>query len=65
MPRSWDSPLANAVAKTQGVGLRAEGLNVLMDGGCPKRLGLHYNDFARICSDVLTKTASLEQLHAA
>lgn len=57
--------LANAVAKTLGVGLGAEGLNVLADGGCLKRLGLHYNDFDRLCSDVLTKMAGLEDLYAA
>lgn len=57
--------LANAVAKTLGVGLGAEGMNVLMDGGCLKRLGLHYNDFGRLCSEVLTKMEGLQRLYAA
>lgn len=57
--------LANAVAKTLGVGLGAEGMNVMMDGGCLKRLGLHYNDFGRLCSEVLTKMEGLQRLYAA
>ena len=56
--------VANAVAKTVGVGLGAEGLNLQMDGGCLKRLGLHYNDFGRICSEVITQMEDLQQLYA-
>ena len=56
--------VANAVAKTVGVGLGAEGLNLHMDAGCLKRLGLHYNDFGRICSEVITQMEDLQQLYA-
>ena len=57
--------LSNVVAKTVGVGLGAEGLNLHAPSDCLKRLGFHYKDFARICSRTLTQMEDLKQLYAA
>jgi putative nucleotidyltransferase with HDIG domain len=51
--------LANVVAKTVGVGLGAEGLNLEMDPGTPQRLGFRFEDFARIVSRTATATQEL------
>jgi putative nucleotidyltransferase with HDIG domain len=40
---------ANLVSKTIGLGLGAEGLNLRVDMGCPKRLGLDFESFSRVC----------------
>ncbi len=46
--------LSNMVAKTMGIGLGAEGLNLEVDSGILKRLGFDFNEFARICSRTTT-----------
>jgi putative nucleotidyltransferase with HDIG domain len=45
---------ANLVAKTIGVGLGGEGLNLRIDMSCPRRLGLDFESFSRVC--ILTTT---------
>jgi putative nucleotidyltransferase with HDIG domain len=40
---------ANLVAKTIGMGLGAEGLNLRVDMSCPRRLGLDFESFSRVC----------------
>ncbi len=55
--------LSNVVAKTLGVGLGAEGLNLHAPSDCLKRLGFHYNQFAHLCSRALTQMEDLKQLY--
>lgn len=57
--------LANMVAKTVGVGLGAEGMNLHAESDSLKRLGLHFNDFGRICSEVITQMDGLKALYVA
>ncbi len=57
--------LSNVVAKTMGVGLGAEGLNLHAPSDCLKRLGFHYKEFAHICSRTLTQMEDLKQLYPA
>src|SRR5262249_4434702 len=40
---------ANLVVKTIGMGLGAEGLNLRVDMSCPRRLGLDFESFSRVC----------------
>jgi hypothetical protein len=40
---------ANLVAKTIGVGLGMEGMNLHVDMECPQRLGLDFESFGRVC----------------
>lgn len=46
--------LANVVAKTAGIGLGAEGLDLKMDPGLQSRLGFRFEDFAGIVSRTAT-----------
>lgn len=46
--------LANVVAKTVGVGLGAEGLNLEVDPGFAERLGFRFDGFARLVSRTAT-----------
>lgn len=55
--------LANMVAKTIGIGLGAEGLNLHVDSGLLKRLGFRFDDFAGICSRVTTLMEDLKQVY--
>jgi putative nucleotidyltransferase with HDIG domain len=57
--------LANIVAKTVGVGVGAEGMNMYADQGCMRRLGLGFNAFGRICSEVITLMDSLKSIYNA
>ena len=45
---------ANFVAKTIGVGLGGEGLNLRVDMECPRRLGLDFDAFCRVCLQTTT-----------
>ena len=52
--------LGNAVAKTIGIGLGAEGLNFAVDPGSYRRLGVDFSTFGRVCLQTdtwLRKTA--------
>jgi len=53
--------VANIVAKTIGAGLSAEGHNLHVDPNAPKRLGLGFSSFSRVCVQTMT---SLEDLKA-
>lgn len=55
--------VANMVAKTLGAGLGAECMNVRNDPRLLERLGLVFDDFSRLCSDVLTKARDLRALY--
>jgi putative nucleotidyltransferase with HDIG domain len=55
--------LANVVAKTVGVGLGAEGMNLEVDGGLRSRMGLSFEDFGRICSRTATGMEELMELN--
>jgi putative nucleotidyltransferase with HDIG domain len=41
--------VGNAVAKTIGAGLGAEGLNLAMDNGCYQRLGIDFRAYGCVC----------------
>ena len=53
---------ANFVAKTIGVGLGGEGLNLRVDMACPRRLGLDFDAFCRVC---IQTTAWLDEIREA
>lgn len=53
--------VANLVAKTLGVGLGAEGLNLRVDPQCNERLGFDFNSFCQICGQT---AASLDGVKA-
>jgi putative nucleotidyltransferase with HDIG domain len=55
--------LSNLVAKTIGIGLGAEGLNLEVDSGLLKRLGLRFDDFAGICSRSTTLMEELREVY--
>ncbi len=55
--------IANMVAKTLGAGLGAECVNVRNDPKLLNRMGLVFDDFSRLCSDVLTKADDLRALY--
>jgi putative nucleotidyltransferase with HDIG domain len=53
--------LGNAVAKTIGIGLGAEGLNFTVDPGSYRRLGVDFSGFGRVClqTDAWLRAAAL------
>jgi putative nucleotidyltransferase with HDIG domain len=55
--------LSNIVAKTVGVGVGAEGMNMYADQGCMRRLGLGFNTFGKICSEVMTLMDGLKSIY--
>jgi putative nucleotidyltransferase with HDIG domain len=55
--------LSNMVAKTIGVGLGAEGLNLEVDGGILRRMGFRFDDFARICSRTTSLMEDLQRVY--
>jgi len=55
--------LANLVAKTMGVGLGAEGLNLEVNQGLRRRMGFRFEDFAGICSRTTTAMEGLMSLY--
>jgi putative nucleotidyltransferase with HDIG domain len=57
--------LSNIVAKTVGVGVGAEGMNMYADQGCMRRLGLGFNSFGKICSEVITLMDNLKSIYNA
>ncbi|HNX19268.1 MAG TPA: HDOD domain-containing protein [Acidobacteriota bacterium] len=54
---------ANYVAKTIGVGLGAEGLNMKIDNSCLKRLGLDFEGFCRLCAKTAARMAELRKAY--
>lgn len=69
IPAPVPSPLlyavmvANMVAKTLGAGLGAECVSVRNDPRLLQRMGLVFDDFSRLCSDVLTRAEDLRALY--
>ncbi|MBI5544639.1 MAG: HDOD domain-containing protein [Deltaproteobacteria bacterium] len=55
--------LANLVAKTVGTGLGAEGMNLDIDPGIRKRLGMEHVDFCRLVANTSIRLAELRQEH--
>ncbi|RMH13919.1 MAG: HDOD domain-containing protein [Gemmatimonadetes bacterium] len=55
--------LSNVIAKTVGVGVGAEGMNLFADRLSMKRLGLRFPDFARISSEVMSQLDGIKQLY--
>jgi putative nucleotidyltransferase with HDIG domain len=55
--------LANLVAKTIGVGLGAEGLNLDIDPASHTRMDLHFNSFCRVCARTASKLPALKQAY--
>jgi putative nucleotidyltransferase with HDIG domain len=56
---------ANFVAKTIGVGLGMEGLNLHVDMECPQRLGLDFESFGRVCLQTTTWLDEVREAHKA
>jgi putative nucleotidyltransferase with HDIG domain len=54
---------ANLVAKTIGMGLGAEGLNLRVDMSCPRRLGLDFESFSRVCVQTTMWIDDVRQAH--
>jgi putative nucleotidyltransferase with HDIG domain len=54
---------ANFVAKTIGVGLGGEGLNLRVDMECPRRLGLDFDAFCRVCVQTTSWLDDIRQQH--
>jgi putative nucleotidyltransferase with HDIG domain len=54
---------ANFVAKTIGVGLGGEGLNLRVDMECPRRLGLDFEAFCRVCVQTTMWLDEIRQAH--
>ena len=57
--------VANIVAKTIGAGLGAEGHNLYVDPNAPKRLGLDFAGFSRVCLQTMTSVQELKQTYSA
>ncbi|MGC4116300.1 MAG: HDOD domain-containing protein [Myxococcales bacterium] len=55
--------LANLAAKECGTGLGAEGLNLEIDAGIRKRLGVEFADFARLVAATSVKVSELRREH--
>ena len=55
--------LANLVAKTLGIGLGAEGLNLRVDERCYKRLGMDFRSFCRICAQTACQVDDMRQAY--
>jgi putative nucleotidyltransferase with HDIG domain len=55
--------LSNLVAKTVGVGLGAEGMNLEVDADLRRRMGFRFEDFGRICSRTATGMEELMGLY--
>lgn len=54
---------ANLIAKTIGVGLGGEGLNLRIDMSCPRRLGLDFESFSRVCIQTTTWLDEIRRTH--
>jgi putative nucleotidyltransferase with HDIG domain len=54
---------ANLVAKTIGMGLGAEGMNLRVDMSCPRRLGLDFESFSRVCVQTTMWIDDVRQAH--
>jgi putative nucleotidyltransferase with HDIG domain len=54
---------ANLVAKTIGMGLGAEGLNLKVDMSCPRRLGLDFESFSRVCVQTTMWIDEIREAH--
>jgi putative nucleotidyltransferase with HDIG domain len=54
---------ANLVAKTIGMGLGAEGLNLRVDMSCPRRLGLDFESFSRVCVQTTMWIDEVREVH--
>ncbi len=54
---------ANLVSKTIGLGLGAEGLNLRVDMSCPKRLGLDFESFSRVCVQTTMWLDEIREAH--
>jgi len=54
---------ANLVSKTIGMGLGAEGLNLKVDMSCPKRLGLDFESFSRVCVQTTMWLDEIRETH--
>jgi putative nucleotidyltransferase with HDIG domain len=54
---------ANLVAKTIGMGLGAEGLNLRVDMACPRRLGLDFESFSRVCVQTTMWVDEIREAH--
>jgi putative nucleotidyltransferase with HDIG domain len=52
--------IANMAAKTIGAGLSAEGHNLYVDRDAPRRMGLDFASFARICLQTMTSLTELK-----
>ncbi len=69
VPTPADSPmldavvLANLVAKTIGVGLGAEGMNLKVDSECHRRLGLNFDGFCSVCAHTTFALADLKETY--
>lgn len=55
--------LANLAAKTLGIGLGAEGLNLRVDDRCGQRLGLRVEAFCAICADLQDQVDELKKMN--
>jgi putative nucleotidyltransferase with HDIG domain len=56
---------ANLVAKTIGVGLGMEGMNLHVDMECPQRLGLDFESFGRVCIQTTIWLDEVREAHKA
>jgi putative nucleotidyltransferase with HDIG domain len=54
---------ANLVSKTIGMGLGAEGLNLRVDMSCPRRLGLDFEGFSRVCVQTTMWMDEIREAH--
>ena len=54
---------ANFAAKTIGVGLGAEGLNLKIDQGCLRRLEIDFDGFCAICARTASRTVELKKAY--
>ncbi len=54
---------ANLIAKTIGVGLGGEGPNLRIDMSCPRRLGLDFESFSRVCIQTTTWLDEIRRTH--
>ncbi len=54
---------ANYIAKTIGVGLGAEGLNLKLDQDCLRRLGLEFDKFCRVCARTSARVEDLRRAY--
>lgn len=55
--------MANLAAKTLGIGLGAEGLNLRIDDRCGQRLGINVDTFCAICADLQDQVDELKKMN--